>query len=90
MEDIQNQVEGSRLLWFVHVQGMDEHEIPIRVLGMKMSGKKRRCRPQTWWLDQVKKDMEVDSHGGRYRKCRNGEIETAGDSLSKVNPREWK
>jgi hypothetical protein len=41
--------------------------------------------------DQVKTDIEEeDDPGGMQRKCRNGEIETAGDSFSKADPRQWK
>jgi hypothetical protein len=48
-------------------------------------------RPQTWWLDQVRRDIETEYvHGGRWKKCRSGEIETAGDSFAEVNPQEWK
>jgi hypothetical protein len=47
MEEIQNQIEGSRLRWFVHVKIMDEHRIQKRLLEMKMSGRKPRGRPCT-------------------------------------------
>jgi cobyrinic acid a,c-diamide synthase len=48
MEDLQNQIERSRLRWFGHVKRMDEHRIPKRLLGMKMSGRSTRDRPHTW------------------------------------------
>jgi hypothetical protein len=32
MEQIQNQIEESRLRWFGHVKRMDEHRIPKRLL----------------------------------------------------------
>jgi hypothetical protein len=47
MEEIQNQIEGSRLRWFGHVKRMDEHRIPNRLLRMKMSGRRPRGRPST-------------------------------------------
>jgi hypothetical protein len=56
MEDIQNKIEKNRLRWFVHVERMDEHRIPTRALEMKMSGKRPNDRPQTLWLNQVKRD----------------------------------
>jgi hypothetical protein len=47
-----------------------------------------RDRPQTQWLDQVKR--HTDDPGRRYRKSRDGQIGTAGDSFAKADPREWK
>jgi hypothetical protein len=37
---------------------VDEHRIPKTVLEMKMNGKRPKGRPQTWWLDQVKREIE--------------------------------
>jgi hypothetical protein len=46
MEEIQNQIEGSRLRWFGHIKIMDEHGIPERLLEMKMTGRRPRDRPR--------------------------------------------
>jgi hypothetical protein len=53
------------LRYFGHMKRMDEHRIPKRILDMKMSGKRPRGRPCTWWLDQVKRDIEEEDAGGR-------------------------
>jgi hypothetical protein len=46
MEEIQNQIERSRLTWYGHVKGMDEHKIPEKkLLEMKMGGRRQRDRP---------------------------------------------
>jgi hypothetical protein len=58
MKDIQIQIKGNRLRWFRHVKRMDKHRIPKRLMEMKMTGKRPRGRPQTRWLDQVKRDTE--------------------------------
>jgi cobyrinic acid a,c-diamide synthase len=47
MEEIQNQIERSRLRWFGHVKRTDEHRIPNRSLGMKMNGRRPMGRPST-------------------------------------------
>jgi hypothetical protein len=46
------------MTWFGHVKRMDEHRIAKRLLEMKTTVKRPRCRPQTQWLDQVKTDTE--------------------------------
>jgi hypothetical protein len=33
---------------------------------------------------------ESDGNGGWQVKCKNGQIETVGDSCAKVNPKMWK
>jgi hypothetical protein len=66
MEDIQNQIKGNRLRWFGHARRTDECRIPERLLELKMTGKRPRGRPQTWWLDQVKRDIE--RRGQSWRK----------------------
>jgi hypothetical protein len=58
MEDTENQINKNRLRSFGHRNRMDEHRKPKTVLEMKMSGTKPKGRPQTWWLDQVKRDIE--------------------------------
>jgi hypothetical protein len=47
MEEIQNQIERSRLRFFGHVKRVDENRIPKRLLEMKMSGRRTRGRPRT-------------------------------------------
>jgi hypothetical protein len=44
---------------------MDEHRIPRWLLEMKMSGRRPRGRPHTWWTDQVKRAIE--RRGGDWR-----------------------
>jgi hypothetical protein len=44
---------------------MNEHRIPKRLLEMKMSGKRLGSRPQTWLLDQVKRNIERRGQSGR-------------------------
>jgi hypothetical protein len=44
MVDTPNQIERNRLRWFGHVKRMDEHRIPKRVVGMKVSGRRPKGR----------------------------------------------
>jgi hypothetical protein len=37
---------------------MDGHRIPKRVTEMKLSVKRPKGRPQTQWLDQIKRDRK--------------------------------
>jgi hypothetical protein len=55
---------------------------------MKMNGRRPRGRSCTLFLDQVKRDVE--RRGGGEMKCKNGQIETFGDSCAKVDPQGWK
>jgi hypothetical protein len=59
MQDIQKQIEKNTSRWYGHVKSMNEHRIPRTVLEMKMTGKRPKGRTRTWWLDQVKTDMEI-------------------------------
>jgi hypothetical protein len=69
MEDIQNQTEGNRLRWFGHVKRMDKHKTTRRLLEMKMTGKRPRGKPQTWWLrpsqDRHRKKRMILGEGRR-------------------------
>jgi hypothetical protein len=45
MEGTQKQIEGNKLRWFGHIKRMDEHRVPKRLLGMKVTGRRPRGRP---------------------------------------------
>jgi hypothetical protein len=66
MEEVQNQIERSRLKWFGHVRRMDEHRISESLLKMKMSGRRHGVRTCTRWIDQVKR--EIERRGGNWRR----------------------
>jgi hypothetical protein len=66
MEDTQSQTEGNRSRRFGHVERMDEHRIPKKLLVMNRTGKRPRGTPRTPWLDQVKViKREEDNPVGR-------------------------
>jgi hypothetical protein len=59
MEEIQNQIEESRLRWLVgYVKKKDKHRILKIFLEMKMSGRRQRGRPCMQLIDQVKRNGE--------------------------------
>jgi hypothetical protein len=87
-EEIQNQIERSRLRWFGHVKRVYEHRIPKILLEMKTSGRRLKGQIMHIWIDQVKRGQ--DETGGLQMKCTNGQIETAGDAYVKVEPQVWK
>jgi hypothetical protein len=85
MEEIQNQIEESRLRWFGQVRRMDEHGILKRLLEKNMSGRRPRSRPRMQWVDQRRgRDLRM-VHERQERADR--------DSVglyAKVNPQVWK
>jgi hypothetical protein len=69
MKDTENQIEGNRLKWFGYVKRMDEHRICKNSTGNEDEQKRPRGRPCTWWIDQVKRDIER-----RVHSCGNAEL----------------
>jgi hypothetical protein len=47
-----------RLLWFGHVQTMEENRIPKRVLSMNLETR-QRGRPRNRWQDEVREDGRI-------------------------------
>ena len=58
-------VKVNRLIWFGHVQGMEENS-PRKVLSMNLETTKLRGRPRNRRQDEVRKDRRlVGSNGWR-------------------------
>jgi len=48
-----------RLLWFGHIQRMEENRIPKRVLYMNLGTRRLRGRPRNRWHDEVREDGQI-------------------------------
>jgi len=63
----------NRLLWFGHVQRMEESKIPIRVLYTNFGTTKLRDRPRNRWQDEVREDRRIAGGEGWQEKVHNRE-----------------
>jgi hypothetical protein len=65
----------NRLCWFGHVQRMEEHIIPKRVLYLYMNigTTKLRGRPRNRWQDEVRGDGQIVGGEGWQEKVHNRE-----------------
>ena len=54
MGEISKKVQESRLMWYGHVLIREDESVGKRVMGMEVSGKRRRGRPKRRWLDNIK------------------------------------
>ena len=52
-------VRLNRLLWFGHVQRMEENRIPKRVLCMNLGTTRLRGRPRNRWQDEVRQEGRI-------------------------------
>ncbi|KAJ4439356.1 hypothetical protein ANN_07478 [Periplaneta americana] len=50
-------IKIRRLEWLGHIIGMDNNNIPKRLLDATLSGKRRAGRPKLRWLDDVQDDL---------------------------------
>ena len=55
--EISTKVQESRLMWYGHVLRREDEYVGKRVMGMEVSGKRRRGRPKRRWLDNIKNDL---------------------------------
>ena len=62
----------NRLLWFGHVQRMEENRIPKRVLYMNF-GTSLRGRPRHRWQNEVRAGGRIVGGKGWQEKIHNGE-----------------
>jgi hypothetical protein len=61
-------IKLNGLRWFGHVQRMEEHRIPQKVLCMNLEATRLRGRPRNRWQDEVRKDGRLA--GGKGWKDR--------------------
>jgi hypothetical protein len=61
----------NRLLWFGHVQRMEENRIPKTVLYMNLGTTRLRDRPRNRWQDEVREDGRTDGREGWQEKVHN-------------------
>ena len=55
--EISEKVQESRLKWYGHVLRRLDEYIGKGVMGMEVSGKRRRGRPKRTWMDSVRNDL---------------------------------
>ena len=46
-----------RLKWYGHVSRREDEYVGKRVMGMEVTGKRRRGRPKRRWLDSIRNDL---------------------------------
>jgi hypothetical protein len=63
----------NRLLWFGHVQRMEENRILKRLLYMNLGTTRLRGRPRNRWQDEVKEDGRIVGGEGWREKVHNRE-----------------
>lgn len=51
-------METRRLIWYGHVNRMNDQRWPLRLLKWKAEGRRRRGRPEESWFKQVQEDMK--------------------------------
>ena len=67
---ISNKVQDTMLKWYGHVLRREDEYIGKRVMGMEVSGKRRRGRPKRRWLDNIKNDLserDLSGEDAQYR-----------------------
>jgi hypothetical protein len=64
----------NRFRWFGHVQRMEEHRIPKRVLYMNLEGTRLRGRPRSRWQDEIREDgrLVIGGEGWKERVYNRG------------------
>jgi hypothetical protein len=70
---IRETISLNRLLWFGHVQRMEENRIPKRVLYMNLGTIRLRGRPRNRWQDEVREDGRIVGGEGWQEKVHNRE-----------------
>jgi hypothetical protein len=63
----------NRLLWFGHVQIMEQNRIPRRVLYMNLGTTRLGGRPRNRWQDEVREDGGIVGGEGWQEKLYNRE-----------------
>jgi hypothetical protein len=66
-------IRFNRLLWFGHVQRMEDNRIPKRVLCMNLGTTRLRGRPRKRWQDEVREDGRIVGGEGWQEKVHNRE-----------------
>ena len=59
IRQIGDEVREARLRWYGHVQRRNTEYVGKRMLCLELSGKRRRGRPKTRFMDVVREDMRV-------------------------------
>ena len=54
--EISKKVQESRLKWYGHALRREDEYVGKRVMGMEVSGKRRRGRPKRRWLDSIRNE----------------------------------
>jgi len=70
-QDIVGFIRVNRLRWAGHVERMDSHRVPRRLLTGDPGGERRRGRPPVRWKDAVEKDFRVLRTGSWRSAARN-------------------
>jgi hypothetical protein len=63
----------NRLRWFGHVQRVEEHRIPKKVLYVNLEATRLRGRPRNRWQDEVREDGRIVGGKGWKERVRNRE-----------------
>ncbi|XP_030763000.1 uncharacterized protein LOC115887680 [Sitophilus oryzae] len=71
-DDIVDDIRTQQLIWYGHVQRMEKHRIPKKILNWNPQGRRKRGRPRKSWRDGIDREvlyryLEVDGWGDREK-----------------------
>ena len=58
-ENIVQWINGQRISWLGHLEGMEEDRMPKKIFTQELEGTRRRGRPRKRWKEEVERDLQV-------------------------------
>jgi len=57
-ENIVKWIQGQRISWLGHLEGMEEDRMPKKIFTQEPEGTRRRERPGKRWKEEVERDLQ--------------------------------
>jgi hypothetical protein len=58
-ENIVKWINGQRISWLGHLEGMEEDRMPKKIFTQELEVTTRRGRPRERWREEVERDLQV-------------------------------